>query len=137
LDYDFAKNIIRRTDEIKKEIHGDINDLSEINDKIDNQSEILVRKLSLSYAELERIKSRLKKIKSQLETTNSELNSTKSELTTAKSQLETTNSELDSTRYRLETAITELGVISNSYGWKLILFLYKLAKYMTKIYNNL
>jgi len=124
-DYDFAKNVIRMTDEIKKEIPGDVNNLSELNDKMENQSEILVRKLSLSYAELERIKSRLEKIKSQLENTNSELNSTKSELASAKSQLETSNSDLDSTRYRLETAIIELGVISNSYGWRLILFLYK------------
>ncbi|MCK9401340.1 MAG: glycosyltransferase [Bacteroidales bacterium] len=114
-DYDFAKNVIRRTDEINKEIHGDINDLSKLNDKMENQSEILVRKLSLSYAELDRIKSQYERIKSKLETTNSELDSAKSELATAKSQFETTNSELDSIKSELATAKSQLETVNSEH----------------------
>lgn len=94
---------------------------------MENQTELLVRKLSLSYAELDKINARLKRIKSQLENSNTELDRIKSELATTKSQLEIANTELELTRYRLETAISELGIISNSYGWRLILFLYKLV----------
>lgn len=94
---------------------------------MENQTELLVRKLSLSYAELDKINARLERIKSQLETSNTELDKIKSESATTKSQLEIANSELELTKYRLETAISELGIISNSYGWRLILFLYKLV----------
>lgn len=85
--------------------------------------------LNTQSIELDSTRDVLEATRSELGTTLSKLESTRNVLISTEAQLESTNLAFDSTSGRLAETTAELLMMKNTYGWKLILILYKIVNF--------
>lgn len=139
-DFEFAKSIIAKVDNIKKEIDDTDEGIEECHeeklvrrlslanvkqDALTLKLESAKTKLSLTEKELNLSKADLSSIKAELDLVKEELNLTSTALDSTKKELNSTNAILASTKSKLDVTVAELRNIYASREWKMAMSLRK------------
>ena len=127
MDFEFAKSIIAKANNIRREAE-DVESTEDCNKELIRKLSLINIKQDASVLELDAVSTELNINKAQLKLKEKELESIKEEKDSIDLELNSVKTELELTRAQLNSANSQLFDIYTSLSWKLILILQKIIK---------